>query len=134
MHPSASDIVSSVFGVIALFFLKIILFIIGFLALIALIVFLLFHFRIIRPYTPYKALSALLTPAEKKFYFVLKVIAGDKFHVFSKVRVADLLTPTSHVNVSFKEFHRLFAAISQKHVVNGNLNLTPFRGLSAIEF
>ena len=47
------------------------------------------------PQHPYRIQKTLLTPAERSFYGVLKQAVGGQYEIFSKVRVADILTPIS---------------------------------------
>lgn len=61
----------------------------------------------------YQIRGALLTPSEIEFYHVLKQALGNKFIIFSKVRVADVLTPESGLSKS--HWQRAFNKISAKH-------------------
>ncbi|NJK34557.1 MAG: DUF2726 domain-containing protein [Oscillatoriales cyanobacterium SM2_2_1] len=61
----------------------------------------------------YKVRGALLTPAEVRFYRALKESVGDRLVIFSKVRVADVLTPETGLNKS--HWQRAFNKISAKH-------------------
>jgi hypothetical protein len=58
-----------------------------------------------KPPNPYERRRQFLTPAERSFFGVLQQAAGDKYLVFAKVRVADLLSvrkgtaePQAHLN------------------------------------
>ena len=62
----------------------------------------------------YRRKPYLLSKAERSFYGVLTQAMGDKALIFSKVRVADLLTPQKGLNRS--NWQRAFNQISAKHV------------------
>lgn len=62
----------------------------------------------------YRKKGPLFTPAERSFYGVLlQAIDRDKYQVFGKVRVADLLEPLPSRNRS--QWQKAFNAISAKH-------------------
>ncbi|TRU31436.1 MAG: DUF2726 domain-containing protein [Microcystis aeruginosa Ma_MB_F_20061100_S20] len=61
----------------------------------------------------YQIRGTLLTPSEIKFYHALKQAVGDKFIIFGKVRVADVLTPENGLSKS--HWQRAFNKISAKH-------------------
>jgi len=61
----------------------------------------------------YQIRGTLPTPSEIKFYHALKQAVGDKFIIFSKVRVADVLTPENGLSKS--HWQRAFNKISAKH-------------------
>lgn len=61
----------------------------------------------------YQIRGTLLTPSEIKFYHALKQAVGDDFIIFSKVRVAGVLTPENGLNKS--HWQRAFNKISAKH-------------------
>ena len=62
---------------------------------------------------PYQRSDAFLSKAERSFYGVLVQAVGSKGLVFSKVRVADVITPKKGMNRS--DWQRAFNAISAKH-------------------
>lgn len=62
----------------------------------------------------YRRKTYLLSKAERSFYGVLTQAVGDKALIFSKVRVADVLTPQKGLNRS--NWQRAFNLISAKHV------------------
>lgn len=62
---------------------------------------------------PYQSLKFLLSKAERSFYGVLVQAIGNSGLVFSKVRVADVITPQKGFNGSDRQ--RAFNAISSKH-------------------
>ncbi|WP_288367718.1 DUF2726 domain-containing protein [uncultured Alcanivorax sp.] len=62
----------------------------------------------------YRRKPYLLSKAERSFYGVLTQAVGDKALIFSKVRVADVLTPQKGLNRS--NWQRAFNPISAKHV------------------
>jgi|SRR6266850_4720466 len=41
----------------------------------------------------YEAIPALLTPAERSFFGALRQAVGDDYHIFAKVRLADIIRP-----------------------------------------
>ncbi len=61
----------------------------------------------------YKMQGALPSPAEGSFYGVLQKAVGDRFIVFGKVRVADVILPVK--GLSRSGWQRLFNKISAKH-------------------
>jgi len=62
----------------------------------------------------YRKKGPLFTPAERSFYGVLlQAIDRDKYQVFGKVRVADLIGPQPSRNRS--QWQKAFNAISAKH-------------------
>lgn len=63
---------------------------------------------------PYARHERLFTPAERNFYFALRAAVGDRYAIFGKVRVADLVKVTRKTDD--KRGFRAFARISQKHV------------------
>lgn len=62
---------------------------------------------------PYQLSKYLLSKAERSFYGVLVQAVGDSGIVFSKVRVADVITPKKGINRP--DWQRAFNAISSKH-------------------
>lgn len=62
----------------------------------------------------YRRKTYLLSKAERSFYGVLTQAVGDKALIFSKVRVADVLTPQKGLNRS--NWQRAFNQISAKHI------------------
>ena len=74
----------------------------------------------------YSLRSSLLTPAERSFYGVLKSAVGESTIIFSKVRVADIITPSRGISKSARQ--GAFNKISSKHfdfVLCRNDNLSP---------
>lgn len=61
----------------------------------------------------YTLKTALMTPAERSFYGVLSAAVEDSLSVFSKVRVADVLTPQR--GLGRKSRQSAFNKISSKH-------------------
>ena len=59
-------------------------------------------------------LTHLLTPAELSFYGVLTQPVGEDWRVFSKVRLADVITPEK--GLSRSRWQSAFNAISSKHL------------------
>lgn len=62
---------------------------------------------------PYQLSKYLLSKAERSFYGVLVQAVGNSGIVFSKVRVADVISPKKGLNRS--DWQRAFNAISSKH-------------------
>lgn len=62
---------------------------------------------------PYQATKFLLSKAERSFYGVLSQAVGDTGLVFTKVRVADVITPRKGLNRS--DWQKAFNAVSAKH-------------------
>jgi len=60
----------------------------------------------------YNSKQKLFSPAEATFFGVLKLALGDDFHIFSKVRVADLLEPAGPGS----QWRSAFNRISSKHL------------------
>lgn len=63
---------------------------------------------------PYQLSKYLFSKAERSFYGVLVQAIGSSGLVFSKVRVADVITPKKGLNRS--DWQRAFNAISSKHL------------------
>ena len=61
----------------------------------------------------YRAVTHLLSPAERSYYGVLFQAIGKEYLVFAKVRVADVLSPRKASDRS--QWQRAFNAISAKH-------------------
>lgn len=61
----------------------------------------------------YRSKETLLSNAEKSFFFVLKQSLSDDYEIFSKVRIADVLTPDRGLNS--KNWRLAFNNISSKH-------------------
>lgn len=83
------------------------------LILIGLITLLIQNFKSTPTNPTYERIPYLLTPAERSFYEVLKLATSPDFKVFSKVRIADILKPTT--GISRKNYMRAFNRISSKH-------------------
>lgn len=62
---------------------------------------------------PYKRRESLLTPAERVFFKVLLETISDSYHVFPKVRMADILFVPRMEN---KRYYHFFNKIQSKHV------------------
>lgn len=62
----------------------------------------------------YRQQKALLTPAERSFYGVLRQAVGDDTVIFAKVRVADVLRPEK--GLSRSRWQRAFNRIAAKHL------------------
>lgn len=62
---------------------------------------------------PYRLRGPLFTVAERSFYGVLAMAAGDTAIVFGKVRIADILEPEAGLNKS--NWQTSFNKISRKH-------------------
>ncbi len=63
---------------------------------------------------PYFKISALLTPAELSFYHVLKIAVSEQYDIFSKVRVADLISVQKGLERAKRS--RAFNKINAKHI------------------
>lgn len=59
----------------------------------------------------YKRIDLLFTPTERLFFHALKEATADQYHLFGKVRVADVLTP----DIKRKHWQGAFNKISSKH-------------------
>jgi hypothetical protein len=62
----------------------------------------------------YEAIPALLSPAERSFFGVLQQALGSNYHIFAKVRLADIVRPLR--NPSRSGWQSAFNRISGKHV------------------
>ena len=62
----------------------------------------------------YEAASALLSPAERSFFGVLHQAVGSDYHVFTKVRLADIVRPVR--GASRSGWQSAFNRITGKHV------------------
>jgi len=62
----------------------------------------------------YEAATALLSPAERSFFGVLHQAVGSDYHVFAKVRLADIVRPVR--NPSRSGWQSAFNRIAGKHV------------------
>lgn len=56
---------------------------------------------------------SLFSPSEKFFYFALRKAVGDRYIIFAKVRIADVIKPTP--GMSKKRWWKAFVKISSKH-------------------
>lgn len=64
----------------------------------------------------YVARSHLMSPTERDVYKVLEKAYGDKYHIFSQVRVVDLVNPNvNKYRPNSREYLSLFRQISQWH-------------------
>ncbi|SEN36206.1 DUF2726 domain-containing protein [Nitrosomonas marina] len=61
----------------------------------------------------YRSVSNLFTPTELSFYHVLKQAVSEKFEIFGKVRIADVIQPGKHLNQ--KSWRIAFNRIQSKH-------------------
>jgi hypothetical protein len=62
---------------------------------------------------PYQLSKYLLSKAERSFYGVLSQVIGDSGLIFTKVRIADVLSPGKSLDRS--NWQKAFNAISSKH-------------------
>ncbi len=62
----------------------------------------------------YRQKFSLFTPAERNFLNALEVAVGNRFRIFGKTRVADLLEPRERKDK--KEWHSAFNKIKAKHI------------------
>lgn len=85
------------------------LYVIGFVVLLAFVFFLASSEGL-----PYTRHEKLFSAAERNFYFALKAAVGNRYTIFGKVRVADLVKVTRKTND--KRGYRALARIAQKHV------------------
>lgn len=67
-----------------------------------------------KPQFRYRKKSYLMTRSENVFFKVLLQAANNDYHIFSKVRIADVLTPD--IPQGNKKWWRAFVRISSKHV------------------
>jgi len=63
---------------------------------------------------PYTKKPALFSPAERSFLGVLEQAIGEKYQIFGKVRVADIVEPQRGLDNSRR--HKAFNRISAKHL------------------
>lgn len=78
---------------------------------------------------PYKKKDYLLTNAEKEFFNLISEMLNNKYYIFPKVRLSDLLWHTNKSH-SFRKYHNM---IQQKHIdfiICDKINISP---LLAIE-
>ncbi|GKT13075.1 MAG: hypothetical protein ISEC1_P2073 [Thiomicrorhabdus sp.] len=70
------------------------------------------------PNKDYRYISTgfLFTPTEIQFLKVLESIAGNRFNVYGKVRISDLLKPDVNKWEKGSNWHKMFSQICQKHV------------------
>ena len=61
----------------------------------------------------YKRVDAIVTAAERTFYFALQEAVGDRFYIFTKVRMADVLLPVSAEDRS--RWRSAFNKVACKH-------------------
>lgn len=61
----------------------------------------------------YQVKGKLFTPAERSFLGVLEQAIEDKYYIFGKVRIADILTPKK--GYSRSNWQRAFNSIAKKH-------------------
>lgn len=57
--------------------------------------------------------ASLLSKAEEKFFFALLKAMGDEFHIWGKIRLADIIKPDATTR---EEYFRAFNRIKAKHV------------------
>ncbi len=82
---------------------------IGFIVLVSVLLLL----RSNNSYINYRIRDNLLSNAEHSFFLVLKQALIDDYEIFTKVRIADVLTPES--TLSKKDWNKAFYKISSKH-------------------
>lgn len=63
------------------------------------------------PNLPYKKVPSIFTPAERQFYELLSRIVGQRYVIFAKVRMSDLL----RIDAQGSERQSAWGRISQKH-------------------
>jgi len=63
---------------------------------------------------PFRATKTFLSPAERSFFGVLHQAVGTDYHIFAKVRLADIVMPES--NGSRSAWQSAFNRIALKHV------------------
>lgn len=61
----------------------------------------------------YRKIDPFLTPAERSFFGVLTQIVNEEISIFSKVRVADVISPAK--GLSRSDWQKAFNKISSKH-------------------
>ena len=64
----------------------------------------------------YRNRNFFFTDAEKNFLETLKKVVADKYYIYGKVRIADLIEPNFDKRFNHEKWWRSFNAISQKHV------------------
>lgn len=80
----------------------------------------------------YRQHPSLFSPAELSFYRVLdQVVADRNYIVFAKIRVADVLKPSS--GLSRSNWGKLFAKISSKHFDFVIYDLSDFKPVVVVE-
>jgi len=62
---------------------------------------------------PYKRVMSIVTGPEKRFFFALQEAVGEKYYIFTKVRMADVLLPVSAKDRS--RWQRAFNKVACKH-------------------
>lgn len=62
---------------------------------------------------PYETRGTLFSPAERSFFGVLEQAVGERYRIFGKVRLADVIKARTQDK---SEWRRAFNAISAKHV------------------
>ena len=81
--------------------------------------------------SPYTAASALLSNAELSFFGALREAVGSEYHLFAKVRLADIVNVQP--SLSGKHYYRAFNRISAKHVDFVVCHPRTFRIIGVIE-
>lgn len=81
----------------------------------------------------YKKVDSFLTDAERSFYGVLDSIYSDKYYIFSKVRIADLIIPDVSRKKNYKHWMYSFNKIKSKHIDFVLLSKTDLSIVCAIE-
>jgi len=66
-----------------------------------------------KPPLKYKRVNNIFTASEKRFYRVLQEVVGDRYVIFAKVRVADVLLPISTKDRS--RWRSAFNKVACKH-------------------
>lgn len=64
----------------------------------------------------YKSRNFIFTPAEKNFLIVLKSAVSNNYHIYGKIRLADLIEPDFDKKRNDQKWWKTFNAISQRHV------------------
>lgn len=81
--------------------------------------------------SPYVAAEALLSAVELAFFSVLREALGNDYHLFAKVRLADIVNVQR--GLSGQHYYRAFNRISAKHVDFVVCDPNTFRILGVIE-
>jgi very-short-patch-repair endonuclease len=63
---------------------------------------------------PYVRIDALFSPAERSFFGILSQVVGDRYIIFGKIRLADIIKPES--GLSQQQRYSALNRITSKHV------------------